>query len=51
MCQEKNEMLKLIEFGGRTLTAAERRYSTTEKELLRVYYACKRTDVYMRGHL
>ena len=50
LSQEVNGDMKPITFGGRTLTTAERKYSVTDKELLGLYFACKKCDVYVRGH-
>ena len=50
LSQEVNGDMKPIAFGGRTLTIAERKYSVTDKELLGLYFACKKCDVYVRGH-
>ncbi len=48
--QEINGILQPIQFGGRTSTNAEKRYATTDKELLGIHFACKKTEVYIRGH-
>ena len=45
--QEVNGTLKPLQFGGRVLTQAERRYSITDKESLAVFYAVKKLEVYL----
>eukprot|EP00795_Rhopilema_esculentum_P008901 gene8901-16529_t len=49
LSQEVNGTLKPLQFGGRVLTRAERRYSVTDKELLAVFYAVKKLEVYLYG--
>ena len=49
LSQEVNGTLKPLQFGGRVLTQAERRYSVTDKELLAVFYAVKKLEVYLYG--
>ena len=39
-----------MKFGGRSLTEAERRYATTDKELLSVFYAVKQCQIYIIGY-
>ena len=50
LSQEVNGDMKPIACGGRLLTVAEHKYSITDKELLGLYFACKKCDVYVRGH-
>ena len=50
LMQEFGNELVPITFGGRVLTEAETRYSTTDKELLAVYFAVKKCSFYLVGH-
>ena len=50
LLQEINGELVPISYGGRVLTDHEKRYSTTDKELLAVYFAVKKLEYYLIGH-
>jgi hypothetical protein len=47
--QYVNRKFKRIMYAGRHLTAAETRYSTTERELLAVVFCNKRFKAYLYG--
>ena len=50
LSQEHNSIMKPVLFGGRLLSETERRYAVTDKELLAIFYAVKRCEVYLLGH-
>ena len=50
LLQDINGELVPISYGGRVLTDHEKRYSTTDKELLAVYFAVKKLESYLIGH-
>lgn len=50
LCQEVEGELRPILYGGRTLSKAEKNYSTTDKELLACYFAVKKCEFYLLGN-
>lgn len=50
LCQEHESVLRPIFFGGRVLSETEKRYSVTDKELLTIYFAVKKCEIYLLGH-
>ena len=50
LLQEVEEELRPVLFGGRVLSDTEQRYSTTDKELLSIYFAVKKCEFYLVGH-
>ena len=48
--QEFDGILQPLKYGGRSLTETERRYCTTDKELLSVFYAAKQCQIYVMGY-
>ena len=50
MTQEVDGFLRPIIYGGRVLTDTEKRYCTTDKELLAIYFAVKRCEYYLLGN-
>ncbi len=49
LAQEEQGQLRPIQFGGRVLTDTERKYSVTDKELLAIFFAVKKCQVYVLG--
>ena len=50
MAQIHDDQLRPILFGGRTLNNAEKRYNTTDRELLGCFYAATKCKIYILGH-
>ena len=50
LLQEVTGELRPVLFGGRILSDTEQRYSTTDKELLSIYFAVKKCEFYLVGH-
>ena len=50
LLQEISGELRSILFGGRVLSDTEQRYSTTDKELLSIYFDVKKCEFYLVGH-
>ena len=50
LTQEVDGCLRPIIYGGRVLSEAEKRYCTTDRELLGIYFAVKRCEYYLLGH-
>ena len=50
LLQEVTGELRPVLFGGRVLSDTEQRYSTTDKELLSIYFAAKKCEFYLVGH-
>ena len=50
LLQEVTGELRPVLFGGRVLSDTEQRYSTTDKELLSIYFAVKKCEFYLVGH-
>ena len=47
---EIDGILQPLKYGGQSLTETERRYGTTDKELLSVFYAVKQCQIYVMGY-
>ena len=50
LMQEHDNVLKPITYGGRVLTETECRYATIDRELLAIYFAVKKNEVYILNH-
>ena len=43
----RNEMVKIIAYGSRSLTPVEMRYSQTEREALTIVWSCEHINIYL----
>ena len=50
LAQEENDALMPIRCGGRVLTPSETGYAPTKRELLAIFYAVKREELYLKGN-
>src|ERR1044072_826497 len=49
LCQKDEKLLHTISYASKVLNEAQRNYTTTEKELLSVVYACEKFRQYILG--